>query len=312
MTRPKLTSREDLLCALHRAVVEVSTLQAAEMKLTYSSRPDMPNSTEMADLIRQVEIKIMRGEKSDMRIELAYPNNEAKSLILKGMEAVEEADPKLEGLREVFEDSPETKDQVEALEQDMYPADEQAEGQEVRGNANAMPDEAAILDELRRSVKEEESPGSSPVALATTTSPPPRPPLDESFLTLPLTDPKVKFAVSTTPILLFSQPANPHNLDPQTRNPTILELNPRPRPPAHNLPFPTSGPAPHRLRPKSQIRLRSPDVFSPLIFSIPTHQPPTHHHPPPQPQHQSPQGDEGPAPRAPPERENLREAPDTD
>lgn len=248
MTRPKLTSREDLLCALHRAVVEVSTLQAAEMKLTYSSRPDMPNSTEMADLIRQVEIKIMEGEKSEMCIELAYPNNEAKSLILEGMEAVEEADPKLEGLREVFEDSPETKDQLEALEQDMSPADEQAEGQEVRGNANAMPDEAAILDELRRSV-EEESPGSSPVALATTTSPPPRPPLDESFLTLPLADPKVKFAVSTPPILLFSPPANPHNPDPQTRNPTILELDPRPRPPAHNHPFPTSRPAPHRLCP---------------------------------------------------------------
>lgn len=192
MTRPKLTSREDLLCAVHRAMVEVSTLQAVKRKLTYSSRPDMAESTEMADLIRHVEIKITKGEKGEMSFALAYPGDEAKNLILESMKPVKE-------------DMRGTENEVEAPEQDIFPNEKEAGSQDAQTNATKMSDEVAILEELRRSVEEEESLKST--AVATSPSTQPISPIDESFLALPLTDPKVKFAVRTPPPTILP-PAN--------------------------------------------------------------------------------------------------------
>jgi hypothetical protein len=167
MHRPKLTSREDLLCALHRAVVEVFTFREAGLPLTDSSRPGVVDSEEMAGSIRQVEVVFEEGKEIPV---LKYPTTEAKNVILEGMKVVESANIEVSGW--------ENEGGWEELE-------------ELESKSESVESESTI--------EEPRSPEPSSVQVAATPSTTPtRLPISETFLSLPLTDSSLKFAVRPT------------------------------------------------------------------------------------------------------------------
>ncbi len=234
MNRPKVTNKDDLLAGLHRAAVEVFTLQQARRRLTDSSRPGILDSKKMAGLIRQVELKFNTERGS---IGLEFPSDDVQDMILEGTTVVDQAEQEIVDTQEASEETLRDVDEVEKASES--PAMEAATAASPVGEAPSP------------------SPDSLSVAATPAAATAPRP-ISKDFLAIPLEDPSVKFAVRLHTLPCF-QPTN-KPLDPQTNSPTHIPHHPRPIPILNkDLVQPLLSTS-RTLRPETPISLRRPNT----------------------------------------------------